>query len=64
MKMTFSQEGRDFSQTIVCHVSEDFLPNNKFGDLSCDVKKDPSINACGKLAGKLSGEVSNNDMTM
>ena len=60
MKMTFSPEGRDFSQTVVCHVSEDFLSSSTFGNLSCDVKSDPSTNVCGKWAGKLSDEVPNN----
>ena len=63
MKMTFSPEGRDFSQTVVCHVSEDFLSSSTFGNLSCDVKSDPSTNVCGKWAGKLSDEVPNNNMS-
>ena len=66
MKMTFSQEGNKIFlklSSVMCLRT--FCPNsNIFGNLSCVVKNDPSINACGKLAGKLSGEVTNNNMSI
>ena len=39
------------------------MSSSTFGNLSCDVKSDPSTNVCSKWAGKLSDEVPNNDMS-